>query len=100
MESIRKGRYKDMKKSIKVIGVIATMGVMLVCAYLLGTTQVESHTIQEVQQTTSVYDRYVVLDAAVFQENYIDMREVIGFKASGDGLQLHFEDGSGYWLER
>lgn len=30
-----------MKKSIKVIGIIATMGVMLVCAYLFGTTQAE-----------------------------------------------------------
>lgn len=89
-----------MIKSIKIIGTITIMGIMLVSAYLLGTTQAESRTIREVQQTVSIYDRYVVLDAAVFQENYIDMREVIGFEASGDGLQLYFEDGSGYWLER
>lgn len=89
-----------MKKSIKAIGIIANMGIMIVCAYLLGTMQTESHTIQEVQQTASVYDRYVVLDAAVFQENYIDMREVIGFEASGDGLQLYLKVGSGYWIER
>ena len=33
-----------MKKSIKAIGTIATMGIMLVGAYLLGTTQAETIT--------------------------------------------------------
>ncbi len=39
-----------MKKTFKAIGTIATMGIMLVCAYLLGTTQAE--TITEVQTIT------------------------------------------------
>lgn len=88
-----------MKKTIKVIGIIAIMGIMIASAYLLGTTQAENHTIQEVEQTASIYDRYVVLDAAVFHDNYVDMREVVSFEASDDGLQLYFEDGSGYWIE-
>ena len=80
------------------------MGIMLVCAYWLGSAQAgtatASQTIPEVQQTVSIYDRYIVLDAAVFHDNYVDMREVVGFESSDDGLQLYFEDGSGYWLER
>lgn len=70
-----------MKKTIKAIGIIATMGIMIASAYLLGTTQAESHTIQEMEQTASIYDRYVVLDAAVFHDNYVDMREVVSFEA-------------------
>lgn len=31
-----------MKKIFKAIGIIATMGIMLVCAYLLGTTQTKT----------------------------------------------------------
>ena len=58
-----KGRYKDMKKSIKVIGIIATMGIMLVSAYLLGTTQAETKTeIQTVTETREIIpDGYIPL---------------------------------------
>lgn len=91
-----------MKKSIKVIGIIATIGIILACAYLLGTTQAE--TIIKVQTVTETKEvipgGYINMDAAVFRDNYIDMREVVDFEASDDGLQLYFEDGSGYWLER
>lgn len=78
------------------------MGIMLVCAYLLGTTQAE--TITEVQTVTEtreiIPDGYVDMDAAVFHDNYVDMRKVVGFESSDDGLQLYFEDGSGYYWER
>ncbi len=91
-----------MKKSIKVIGIIATIGIILACAYLLGTTQAE--TIIKVQTVTETKEvipgGYINMDAAVFRDNYIDMREVVDFEASDDGLQLYFENGSGYWLER
>lgn len=78
------------------------MGIMLVCAYLLGTTQAKAITeVQTVIETREVIpDGYVDMDAAVFHDNYVDMREVVGFESSDDGLQLYFEDGSGYWLER
>lgn len=39
-----------MKRTIKAIGIIATMGIMLVLAFWLGTTQAE--TIIEVQTVT------------------------------------------------
>ncbi|MDE7432160.1 MAG: hypothetical protein K2N34_09645 [Lachnospiraceae bacterium] len=86
-----------MKKSLKVIGIIATMGFMLVCAYLLGTTQAE--TITEVQTVTEIKeiipDGYIPLDDSI-----IDVNTVVDFSATEYGLQLYFEDGSGYYLER
>lgn len=30
-------------------------------------------------------------------ENYVDMEQVTGFEAHGDGLQLYFEDDTGYY---
>lgn len=86
-----------MKKTIKTIGIIATMGIMLVCAYLLGTTQAETITeIQTVTETRKVIpDGYIPLD-----DDIVDMNAVIDFSATEYGLQLYFEDGSGYFLER
>lgn len=34
-----------------------------------------------------------------FQENFVDMRNVVDFSATESGLQLYFEDGTGYYLE-
>ena len=97
-----------MKKSIKTIGFIATIGILLVSSYLLGTMQAE--TITEIQTVTEtreiekpvevVPDGFIDTSSAEFQDNYIDMRSVIDFSVSEYGLQLYFEDGTGYWLER
>ena len=86
-----------MKKSIKAIGIIATMGIMIVSAYLLGTTQAEI--IIEVQTVTEtkevIPDGYIPLN-----DDIVDMDTVIDFSATEYGLQLYFEDGSGYFWER
>ena len=86
-----------MKKSIKTIGTIATMGIMIICAYLLGTTQAEI--ITEVQTITEIKevvpDGYIPLDDSI-----VNMDSVIDFSVTEHGLQLYFEDGSGYYLER
>ena len=91
-----------MKISIKNIGTIATMGLILVCAYLLGTTQAE--TITEVQTVTEIRDvvpdGYVDTSSYDFYDNYVDMRTVVDFSATEYGLQLYCEDGSGYYWER
>lgn len=86
-----------MKKTFKVIGIIATMGIMLVCAYLLGTTQAETITeVQTVTETREVIpDGYIPLDNSI-----VNMDAVIDFSATEYGLQLYFEDGSGYFWER
>ena len=91
-----------MKKTFKSIGIIATMGVMLVSAYLLGTTQAETITeIEEVEKVVEVVSNgYIDMYSEEFRENFVDMREVVYFESSDDGLQLYFVDGSGYWLER
>lgn len=86
-----------MKKSVKTIVTIVAMGIMLVCAYLIGTTQAE--TITEVQTVTEtkevVPDGYILLN-----DDIVDMNAVVDFSATEYGLQLYFEDGSGYWIER
>ena len=90
-----------MKKSIKAIGTIATMGVMLLCAYLLGTTQAETITeVQTVTETKEVIpDGYIDTNSAEFQDNFVNMCTVVGFSATEYGLQLYFEDGTGYYWE-
>ena len=86
-----------MKKSIKAIGIIATMGIMIVSAYLLGTTQAE--TITEIQTVTET--REVVPDGYIpFNDDIVDMNTIVDFSATEYGLQLYFEDGSGYFWER
>lgn len=139
-----------MKKTFKTIGIIATMGIMMILSYLLGTTQAE--TLTEVQTVTEIKevipDGYIPLDECIpledvacyfidgyeypcfeigdithqlddnnnrsyadimesmidetedFRNNFVDMRTVIDFSVDKDGLQLYFEDGTGYYLER
>ena len=86
-----------MKRTIKTIGIIATMGIMLVCAYLLGTTQAETITeIQTVTETKEVIPAgYIPLN-----DDIVDMNTIVDFSATEYGLQLYFEDGNGYFLER
>ena len=92
-----KRRSKTMKKTFKAIGIIATMGIMLVCAYLLGTTQAETIiVIQTVTETKEVIPAgYIPLN-----DDIVNMDTVVDFSATEYGLQLYFEDGSGYFGER
>lgn len=86
-----------MKRTIKTIGIIATMGIMLVCAYLLGTTQAETITeIQTVTETKEVIPAgYIPLN-----DDIVDMNTIVDFTATEYSLQLYFKDGSGYFWER
>lgn len=138
-----------MKKSIKTVGTITAMGIMLVCAYLLGTTRAETvKETQKVIETVEVIpEDYIALnecipleDVACYfideydypcfglkdvatqynadntrsyvdimshlqdeteerMENFVDMRSVVDFDATDNGLQLYFEDGTGYYIE-
>ena len=81
-----------MKKTLKVIGIIVTIGIMLVCAYLLGTTQTRT--------VETVPDNYVDTSSYDFYNNYVDMRQVTDFVPDDEGLQLYLSDGSGYYWER
>lgn len=90
-----------MKKAIKRIGTIVAMGIMLVLAYWLGTTQAE--TVTEVQTVTEVREivpnDYIDINSAEFQDNFVNMRTVVDFSTTEYGLQLYFEDGTGYYWE-
>ena len=88
-----------MKKSIKTIGIIANMGIMLVCAYLLGTTQAKTDA--EIQAMTGTGIREVVPKGYIpLNDDIVDMNTIVDFSATEYGLQLYFEDGNGYFWER
>lgn len=93
-----------MKKPIKTTIITTTMGVMLACAYLLGTAQAEPLRIQAIKAVKAIADgKHIAMDAATFQDSYehhIDMQQVTGFEVSVNGLQIYFADGTGYYWER
>lgn len=91
-----------MRKSIKTIGVIGTMTILLCGAYYLGTTQAKTITVEkEVEKCIEVVpDGYVDTASDDFNNNYVDMRQVMDFDATENGLQLYLSDGSGYYWER
>lgn len=86
-----------MKKTLKSIGIIVTIGIMMILSYWLGTTQAE--TITEIRTVTET--REVIPDGYIpLNDNLVDMDAVVDFSATEYGLQLYFEDGTGYYLER
>ena len=97
-----------MKKSIRILGAIATMAVIATGSYFLGTTQAE--TITEVQTVTEIKeiervvevvpDGYMDTTTEEFYNNFVDMRQVIDFTVNDSGLMIYFDDGSGYYWER
>ena len=97
-----------MKKTIKTIGTIATIAVIAAGSFHLGTTQAESVTevqtvteIKEIEKVVEVVpDGYIDMNTEEFYDNYVDMRQVVDFTTTEYGLQLYFDDGSGYYWER
>lgn len=89
-----------MKGIIKTIGAIATVGIITVGAYLLGTTQAKTTTeVKTVTETREIIpDGYIDTNSKEFKDNYVDMRKVVYFEVI-DGLQLYYEDGTGYYWE-
>lgn len=91
-----------MRKSIKTIGTIGIMTILLCCAYYLGTTQAKTITVEkEVEKRVEVVpDGYIDSTSDEFYNNYVDMRQVTDFEATENGLQLYLSDGNGYYWER
>lgn len=91
-----------MKKTIKTIGTIATMGIMLVGAYLLGTAQAKTIIeVREVEKNVEVVPaEYIDTTTEEFINNFVDMRKVTDFKVTENSLQLYLENGYGYYWER
>lgn len=88
-----------MKKTFKAIEIIATMGIMIVCAYFLGTTQAE--TVLEVKEVEKVIETilsgYIPLEE--IETDFLDMTTVIGYNGTECELQLYTDDSCGYYLE-
>ena len=91
-----------MKRTLKTIATIGTMTILLCGAYLLGTTQADTVTVEKVIEKTVevVPDGYVDTNTYDFYNNYVDMREVIDFDATDTGLIIYISDGSSYYWER
>ena len=70
-----------MKKRIITLAIFL---VAIISSFILGTTQAKTAT-----KTVNV-----------IPENYIDMEQVTNFTATETGLQLYFEDGTGYYWEK
>lgn len=87
---------------MKRIGTIGILVILLLTAYLLGTTKAE--TITEVQTVEKIIeivpDGYIDMTTEEFWNNYVDMRNVVNFEATETGLYLYLDDGSGYYWER
>lgn len=137
-----------MNKTIKAIGTVATMVIIVAGSYLLGTSQAKTVTeVRTVEKAVEVVpDGYMQLNKCVpleditcyyvnedgytfiglkdvgnqldtvsnasytdvlcgieditdeYINNYVDMRKVVYWEVN-DGLQLYYEDGSGYYWE-
>ena len=91
-----------MKKTLKTIGTIATMTVIAIGSYFIGTTQAKAVTeIKEVEKVVEVMpDGYIDMNTEDFYINYVDMRKVTDFTATENGFQIYLDDSSGYYWER
>lgn len=91
-----------MKRTLKTIGTIGAITILLLCAYLLGITQVETIIeIKEVEKIVEVVPNgYIDTTTEEFYNNFVDMRQVTDYTATADGLQLYLEDDNGYYWER
>lgn len=93
-----------MKRTFRTLGAIVTMGTMVTGAYLFGTTQATAVAADQTATKTKIVevipDGYINTGSDSFHDNYIDMREVVGFTAGDGRLQIYLADGSGYYWER
>lgn len=91
-----------MKRIMKTIRIIGAMIILLCGAYLLGTTQAKTITVEkEIEKVVEIVpDGYIDMRSNEFYDNFVDMRQVTDFKATGNGLELYLIDGNGYYWER
>lgn len=79
-----------MRNKVKAITTIVVVGAMTVGVYLFGT-----------MQATDVKEVEKVAEAAINSNpDIVNMKEVIGWDIGKGGLQLHFKNGEGYFLEK
>ena len=88
-----------MKKKILTITLFA---VVAAGSFLLGIThaKTEVKTIEVERIVEVIPNGYIDTTTDDFFNNYVDMRTVVNFEASENGLQLYTNDGNGYYWER
>ena len=69
-----------MERIIRTISTIAAVGIILMCVCLFDSVQAKA--------------------AEIEGQTVIDIDTVIDYVITEDGLQLYFNDGTGYWFER
>lgn len=84
------------------IGKTIIIGTMLAVSYVSGVNH--SHSTVNKEEPKSfievIPNGYINAESKEFQEYFVDMREVVDFTVSDNGLQLYYKDGSFYWWER
>lgn len=83
----------------KAIGRIVIVGTMMAMSFYIGVGHVEKMEDRTEKIFEDIPDGYINAKSEEFLDNYVDMRQVVDFEISEDGLQLYYEDGSGYYLE-
>lgn len=71
--------------------IIAVMAAVVgIGSYVMGTMQ--ARTVIEIQEVEKIIE--------ATPDNYIDMRQVVDFSTTENGLYLYTQDGNGYYWER
>lgn len=76
-----------MKNRIIIVVMAAVVGIG---SYVMGTMQ--ARTVIEIQEVEKIIE--------ATPDNYIDMRQVVDFSTTENGLYLYTQDGNGYYWER
>lgn len=85
-----------MKKAIGRIVIVGTMMAISFCSDVCHAEKMEDRMGKIIEV---VPDGYINAESEEFLDNYVDMRQVITWNATENGLQLYFMDGTGYYLE-
>lgn len=89
-----------MKKSIEKIGIIAVMGIMLIGAYLLGTTQTKTVIKTETITKEVIPDGYIAIENCIPLEDiagwYYDKYDYLTFSLKDTTRQLNSFHGKSY----
>ena len=83
-------------KEITFIAIIEvlTLGAFFTGSFCAPKTEIRTETVE------TIPDGYVDTRSEEFLNSYVDMRQVVDFTASENGLQLYMSDGSGYYWEK
>ena len=83
----------------KAVGKIVIIGCMIAMSFCSGMRHAEKIVDRTEKIIEVIPEGYINAEAEEFLDNYVDMRQVVDFVGSEEGLQLYFADGTGYYWE-